>query len=294
MQRKNSALKLILTLALPLCWLLVSCETFKPENEIPSYIHIDEIKLNTTFSSEGTNSNKITDAWVYIDDQQIGVFELPATFPVIFSGKHKLKIMAGVKMNGVAATRISYPFYKSYEQEIDLELTKTDTIKPSVNYQPGVKFAFMEDFETAGIKLEKTLVSDTGIYQVSGSDLVFEGSFSGGIFLDDKHIIAKISSTSLSPFSIPSNSPVFLEMDYKNNQKFNVGIIIKYPSMSESNAFLTINPSAAWNKIYLNLTEEINNYPGATGYYLYITAAKENNIVAPAIFIDNLKIVQFK
>ena len=218
MQRKNSALKLILTLALPLCWLLVSCETFKPENEIPSYIHIDEIKLNTTFSSEGTNSNKITDAWVYIDDQQIGVFELPATFPVIFSGKHKLKIMAGVKMNGVAATRISYPFYKSYEQEIDLELTKTDTIKPSVNYQPGVKFAFMEDFETAGIKLEKTLVSDTGIYQVSGSDLVFEGSFSGGIFLDDKHIIAKISSTSLSPFSIPSNSPVFWRWTIKTTR----------------------------------------------------------------------------
>ena len=294
MQKRNKALNLILAILLPFFYVLVSCDTLKPENEIPSYIHIQEINLNTTYSQEGSNSQKITEAWVYIDEQQIGVFELPATFPVLYSGKHKIKIFAGVKMNGIAATRIYYPFYKPYEQEIDLELTKTDTIRATVNYYPNTQFTFLEDFEAAGIKLEKTSLSDTGIYQVGGSNVVFEGNYSGGIFFDQNHTNASISSLYLNPFIKPSNSPVFLEMNYKNNQKFNVGIIIKYPNNSEPNDFFTLNPSENWNKIYLNLTEEINNYPGSTGYYLYIRALKEENNAAPAIFIDNLKVVQFK
>jgi len=51
-----------------------------PAEPIPSYIHIDKIDLTTDYSSQGTSSNKITDAWIYVDNELIGAFEMPVTF----------------------------------------------------------------------------------------------------------------------------------------------------------------------------------------------------------------------
>ena len=56
-----------------------SCELYNPAEPTPAYIHIDKFILNTAYLTEGSNSHKITDAWVYIDDQLLGCFELPAT-----------------------------------------------------------------------------------------------------------------------------------------------------------------------------------------------------------------------
>ena len=69
-----------------------SCEIFNPEEQVPAYVHLDKIDLNTQ-SDEGSKSHKITDAWVYLDDQLVGTFELPSTFPVLTeNGNHNLKI----------------------------------------------------------------------------------------------------------------------------------------------------------------------------------------------------------
>jgi len=46
--------------------LLYSCNKEEP---IPAYIHIDKIDLKTNYSIQGSNSHKIIDAWIYVDDQ---------------------------------------------------------------------------------------------------------------------------------------------------------------------------------------------------------------------------------
>ena len=86
---------------------IISCEKANID-EMPCYININDIEL------EENITNNITDAWVYIDDNLQGVYELPANFPVLANGKHKLRIKAGIKDNGIASTRITYPFYKSF------------------------------------------------------------------------------------------------------------------------------------------------------------------------------------
>mgnify|MGYP001300362070 CR=1 FL=1 len=53
---------------------IISCT--KEDNNIPAYIKIDNITLNDN------STHKITDAWVYIDDNLQGVYELPANFPL--------------------------------------------------------------------------------------------------------------------------------------------------------------------------------------------------------------------
>ena len=63
----------------------VSC---KKENLTPSYIKINDIELNSS------STEKITDAWVYIENQLQGVYELPAKFPVLETGNKEIRIRA--------------------------------------------------------------------------------------------------------------------------------------------------------------------------------------------------------
>ena len=52
-----------------------SCEIINPEEDIPSYIYVEEIKFTSTNPDQGSSSNKILDAWVYVDDELIGAFD---------------------------------------------------------------------------------------------------------------------------------------------------------------------------------------------------------------------------
>ena len=97
-----------------------SCEKFSGDQTIPAYISIDSIYLQTDYSLEGSNSQNITDAWVYVDDYLIGTFQLPARFPVLRQGTHTLSVIPGIKKNGIASTRITYPFYSTITQSVNL------------------------------------------------------------------------------------------------------------------------------------------------------------------------------
>src|ERR1039457_4232719 len=88
-----------------------SCEKFSGDQTIPAYLKIDSIYITTKTETQGSASHSITDAWVYVDDQFIGAYQMPARFPVLKEGKHKVEVFAGIKKDGIAATRTPYPFY---------------------------------------------------------------------------------------------------------------------------------------------------------------------------------------
>ena len=74
---------------------ILSCNK-EESTEVPSYLKIDNILL------DDNSTHNITDAWIYIDDNLQGVYELPAHFPLLVTGKHKLRIKAGIKENGIS------------------------------------------------------------------------------------------------------------------------------------------------------------------------------------------------
>ena len=86
---------------------LSSCNNFKGSQEIPAYIHIDTFLFTTNYGLEGAASHKITDAWLYIDDDIQGCYELPATIPVLERGNHRVTIIPGIKLNGIFLWRTS-------------------------------------------------------------------------------------------------------------------------------------------------------------------------------------------
>ena len=88
-----------------------SCKKDQFKAEIPSYIHIESIDLETD-SFEGSDSQNLTDAWVTMDGNFLGAFELPCTIPILSDGAHEFRVSSGIKANGISATRIIYPFFE--------------------------------------------------------------------------------------------------------------------------------------------------------------------------------------
>lgn len=274
-------------------WIVLnSCEIYNPTEETPSYIHIDSISLVTNIALQGSNSNKITDVWIYIDDQLIGTFELPVTFPILAEGLHQIRVKAGIKMNGIAATRIQYPFYDSYIQTIDLSREKITKIAPVITYSPVTTFTWIEDFESPGISIT-TINSDTILQKTQMSSDVFEGSFSGVVSLDESHPFFECVS-SASGYKLPkAGDPVFLELNYKSNNPFRVGIYANKQGGIKQVEALIINPSDNWNKIYISLTSVVSGEPDATSYKIYLGMLKESSVANPKLLIDNIKLLNY-
>ena len=141
-------------IALLLLTSIISCKK-EDINDIPSYMTIEEITLDEN------STHNITDAWVYIDDNLHGVYELPANFPILTQGKHKLRIKAGIKDNGIAGTRIPYPFYSSYiEEEHEFNPETIMSITPIVSYlESTVLDDESEDFDGNGLNLDTDSVT---------------------------------------------------------------------------------------------------------------------------------------
>ena len=144
-----------------------SCNFYNPSEKVPAYLHIDSFDLKGNYDSSGTLSHSITDVWVIIDNEFIGAFELPADIPVLKEGSHKITLKAGIKENGIANTRLPYPFYAPYVATINLQANKTDTIRPVIYYNDGAyRMVFNEDYENpnyAFIKSESVrIICGTG------------------------------------------------------------------------------------------------------------------------------------
>jgi hypothetical protein len=272
-----------------------SCNLINKKEQIPSYIRIDSIKVSTHDNPEyGSNSSKITDAWVYVDDQVVGAFELPAKVPILKTGIHTVKIFPGIKVNGIAATRAIYPFYQPYTTSMNLiaGINNAITVNPTLTYYSTTVFQWEESFESAGISIKNTVFSDTTINKTSAHDpLVYEGAYSGVIYLDASHSF--FQGTEIDSCYLPNGeSPVFLEMNYKTNESINVGLYGINGSEVEKLDILTINKSDTWNKIYVNLNNAINRTSiNAQFYKVFFEVTKTDDVAEPVILMDNIKLL---
>ena len=222
------------------------------------------------------------------------MYELPCQFPVLKEGIHKVSFKPGIKVNGISATRAIYPFYKSIT--LDTFLLKDDIIyfdTLTTKYSTIAKFPWKEDFEDSGISLEPTFHSDTTINKISNDPgRVFEGTYSGKIILTDSIQFINIKTSEAWPLPT-SNAPVFLELNYKTNNPFHVGIYSNTISESIQHDLLIITESDNWNKIYVNLTEVVSREFNAIDYNIWFGAVKNEDVDTAEILLDNIKLIHF-
>jgi len=279
--------------------ILPSCQK-ESELGIPSYISIDSIVLNVT-GDQGTASNKIVDAWVYAGNDLEGAFELPASFPVLKAGATTLNIQPGIKLNGIAETRVPYPFYDTITIPVVLNRENEVVLgRIATHYKPSAVFGWIEDFEDPNISLDTTARSNIKLNRAGEATLssAFPGegnSFSGKISIPaDTDYFECITHDSFK-FSntLPEEkSYVFLELNYKSNIPLTVGMFI-YGTQITQQPVLVINPSEVWNKIYINFTPTVSFNSDATKFRVYFSARNPEGGTDGEVFIDNIKLLHF-
>lgn len=287
----NKIYKFLLSFGFFATFLLSSCELYNPSEPIPAYIHIENFNLTTNYATEGSNSHKISDAWVYVDDQLIGCFELPATFPVIAEGTHKVKIIAGIKVNGIASNRGQYPFYSPYIQDVNFEIGKRVTLSPTVTYKSTTTFAFMQDFEGAGLTIDTTAFSDSALQEIVSPDPnVFEGLKSAIGYTDPTRF--RFECATVSNYTLPqAGAPVFLEFNYKCNYTLTVSIIARGTTTSGQFVCLNLNPTSYWKKAYIYLTPNVSGTFTAIDYKMVWGFHNTIPLDSAAVMLDNIKLV---
>jgi hypothetical protein len=259
------------------------------ENEVPAYLYIPAFSL-TTKTNEGSANQKITDAWVYVDGQINGVFQMPVTLPVVEIGKHDITIIPGIRNNGIKSNPVIYPFYTNYTVMLDLKAGITETVRPTTTYITATQFKIMEDFERGNIfradRDGNTALSFTTI------DNGFEGRSGQIVLTKNNPRMEKATTTKVDLSSTPEN--IYLEMNYKTDAELSVGIIGSDVSTNPSGTAsykITLFPNKEWNKTYINLTNEAKDLK-MKDFQIVFRSLLPDSLNSATILLDNIKLIQ--
>lgn len=255
-----------------------SCDIINPEEEIPSYLHVPKARLITYAAAEGPPTHNITDVWAFSDGEALGAFEMPVTFPLLKAGATNITLLAGIKSNGVSATRVVYPFYTQFDTTLLLERTVADTLIPTFRYTDNLAFPVFEDFESGSILTNLSVQPDT---------------FGNAGVMTADAANPQVVAVSTDYFTLPNDGrEIFLELDYKNTHVFDVGLLVLQGGQTSSLYKLSIAPRSYWNKIYINFTPEIGRLQ-ATSYKLIFNLSLQEGEAPASVSLDNIKMVHF-
>lgn len=263
-----------------------SCKKDKLKAPTASFLVVNNVSVNTTSAIQGTNSHKITDMWYYVNGEFKGIFPIGSVMPIVATDNAEITLFAGIKNNGISGTRTTYQFYKQIIFNQTIEAGKTYTISPEFEYTSSALFYYPQpqNFDTALSQFEPK--GDSAYSRTTDPNKTFGGT-GGSIFMsmsDAKPTSKMVQSVN---YYLPSGGTiVYLELNYKCNQSFVVGVI---GDDYDERGAVTVNASDEWNKIYIQLTSIVSAQPLHAGYKVFIKATKDVN--TPEIYIDNIKLI---
>jgi hypothetical protein len=290
-----------LFLFIPLIIVLSSCEKFDGDQTIPAYLKVDAVDFNTDYSTQGTEKQKITDVWIYVNDQVIGGFEMPTQFPVLNEGPCKIEIRPGIILNGISSTRADYPYFQPIIFE-DFNLVPDSVISLEnleTVYRNNTVFVWKEDFEDAALAIKPSAGSDTGIFRTEPADnpvafLDENSSFSGMITLDASrpYMMLESDSGEEGGFDLREGNFIFLEIHVKSDVDVTFGMLINQQNQFiEKRPYIGVRASEEWNKIYVNYTPIVLESTGAVYFIIYLEAFWDGTSEESKIYLDNIKLL---
>ena len=277
-----------------------ACDIINPEEEIPSFIQVNEFQLITNEAVEGSNTHQITDVWAFVNGDALGVFELPATIPVLASGMQNITLFAGIRVNGIRNSPVIYPLYDNYEVNVDLVPEAITLLTPTIEYVSNNVFELLENFENDNINLEA--LNNGAINRVTNSTPTLSGNGVGSISL----VGEATEITSIATFvDLPTSGgiPVYLEMDYRTNVELEVGLVgIDISTLTPIQATIfnvVLCPIDDWNKVYIDF-QGLLEQSQLDGYQLAFRASTDDTGCGgiptdnPEILLDNIKLIRFQ
>ena len=291
--------------------LFFSCNKFSGSQEIPAYLKIEPWTFTTNYEIEGAATHAITDAWLYVNGNFQGCYEMKshddgvyAMIPVLEKGEKNIHLYPGIKMNGISSTRIQYPFYQPYKFKHTFVEGESSTVAPSTKYysidSTLVRFKMMEDFENVNnILVDSTASSMTRVRQISHRTNpnawmdpldTLNHYRSGWLHLGDS--ITKFDIASGELYDLPAvGNYVLLEVDYKCSSDVLVGMYIMSPQDGlMDKELIYLRATDTWKKAYVNFSPTVTENFNATYLKFYLRGTVSNGSSADYYF-DNIKLI---
>lgn len=270
-------------------------------NPNPSWLEVTEWTLEANpelNGEEGQLTHKLTDAWVYIDDELIGVFEVPFKIPILKEGLSKIRLYPTIRVNGIAATKMRNEHLEAFEVQAELIQNQTLELSPVTHYKSNVSF-WIEDFEDINIKLTDDPNTSSAHLNLANDTLKwFNGNYYGRVLLNAQDSMWIAYTNQDQQLSIPKNKQAMLEIDYCNSVPFTHYLLFVNANGTNENLMPTMNKSPLnmlrWKKIYILLSEVITAGPNNSNYIQAFKAFYDANISNNLILIDNIKVVYFE
>jgi hypothetical protein len=265
-----------------------SCELINPDEQTPAYLCIDSISLATT-SVEGSADANIVDAWVFDNEQLVGIFELPAVVPILNTGEANIRIRGGIRLNGQVGTRIPYLYTQDYQNTIELFPDSQVCINPTVSFHDDINFPWIEEFEGVGLSLETTPVNDGELTKIEGPE-AYQGE---SLKLSLSEIQLIVECRLADAIALPGGgSPVMLEFTYRSNHTLIAGVFSSDQTGTFQVPIIVLNPSEDWNRIYVNLTDIISSNSGFIDHRPYFGFLRDEDHEGEAFaIIDNIRLL---
>ncbi|MCF8275637.1 MAG: hypothetical protein K9J17_02795 [Flavobacteriales bacterium] len=268
-----------------------SCDLINPEETIPGFLRIDSISLATTsVESEGHPVPNLVDAWVFDDDQLVGIYELPAIVPILRNGDANIRIRGGIKLNGLVGSRVPLLFSEDYQATLEMFPDSQLHVNPTLHFHDWVTFSWLEDFDNVGLSIEASAGSDGTTDRVSGVEALDGNSFKMALSADE--LLMECSMTG-NMLELPSGgAPVFLDFSYKNNNPFVVGLFSSDATGTIQTSLIVLNPSEDWNHIFVNLTDAVSANASYTGHRPFFGFVRDETVSGEAyVYLDNIRLI---
>ncbi|GAA0875392.1 hypothetical protein GCM10009118_18010 [Wandonia haliotis] len=263
----------------------------------PTFLKINDFILeeNPSASSlQGELTHNFSDAWVYIDGELLGVFELPCKLPLDYEGSHKLQIVAGVRKNGISASKVRYPFVEVYSEQINFTRLDTTTVTPVTRYFSGLNF-WIEDFEDASVKIQSTIYSKTDLYKDNDPEILKYGNFYGRVDLNTTDSLWEAATTDM--WNIPKGQDVYIEIDYYNTNSILTSVKAINQDGFNVNAHVLLNTqyegNVVWKKMYIDIREIVSYSVNYNQFQLLFTSILQTGMSDSYAIIDNIKLIHF-
>ncbi|NJO87225.1 MAG: hypothetical protein HC821_04310 [Lewinella sp.] len=165
-----------------------------PAEAEPVYLLIEGVELRTNEAQQGAATQDVTEAWVFVNNVLLGVFDLPARVPVLADGEAEIRVEMGVRENGLSQLPNIFPFYAPYETNLTLVAGQTYAlgILP-FGYRSTTVFGIIEDFENNRPRIFTDLLTGNSSLRISNSN-PRSGSNCGQLTLDLSNPVAEITS----------------------------------------------------------------------------------------------------
>jgi hypothetical protein len=272
------------------CFLLTlySCDNYRASD--PAFFWICNKASVTVQPNQGSSSNKITDIFLYVNDNFQGIYPVGKMMPVVTNGQPvHVAFYAGIKNNGITNTRLDWIFYDQIAVDTAVPNGKVIERDLSFRYNSAITFTWVESFDDpTGLSLRKALFSDTTFKFADPSNCFEKRSIELGLTGQGK--VALIESA--TQFELPKNTPnVYLELNHKGNEILEVGLKGDDGQLRD---VLIITPKEDWDKIYISLADAANREPVSKTFRVYFRLIKLDDNPEPKVFLDNIKLMFIK